>query len=584
MSDEEYVFPAELLERYEPVRALGRGAMGVVFEARQRGLERPVALKVMRTELTDAADHARFARELRVLSRIAHPGVVRLLDGDLAGRAPFLAMELLPGRTLLQRLERGLLSEAEAVELLRGLLPALAHVHEHGLVHRDLKPSNIFLRDGGGPVLIDFGLARKHVAGTLLTEPGEVLGTPAYMSPEMVCGEAPTPSCDLFALALVALSAWTGGNIHRDMYSLRDICSSLTSGSYYSIVLRLVQDRGPLGRVLSRALMPAPADRFQSAPEMLAALDDRPRPTRKRRARPEAARSAGPAMVLACAVAALLIGLRSSPPPAPPAPSPSASVVPAPLPSARALESSAELARLAAANDDALLTAIDGWRKLRFDMRHREFVDRQLADGVKPEYSLDINLRAQRETFDHAVPPERRQALTRESESVMERWLAFVAAQPAGAWPAPVEERVLSSFWHAHHALSVERSPVAPRAAQLLAPNYLPSLPGWLAAGARAGCRYDEGDFAVAERELFAARESFLDLHRDALSRDLAVAGSWLALHDLLFRTGGVLPAERERVLRALTSALQPVGDRFPPLAGPVAALRSAVAQLEKRF
>jgi CheY-like chemotaxis protein len=213
--------------RYRILRELGRGGFGIVYLAEDREGRRLVALKVSTPPADDQQAQARFVRETYTLSAIESEHVVRMLDtGVLHGRL-YYAMEYVPGPSLARRVsERGALSEAEVRQLARGLLAALAVAHAAGIVHRDVKPSNVILRNGEveRPVLLDFGLAKQTSDRALTKASGEViLGTPAYMAPEIVRGDAEhSPRSDLWSLgmtlrhALEAIDLWpnlTGMNL-----------------------------------------------------------------------------------------------------------------------------------------------------------------------------------------------------------------------------------------------------------------------------------------------------------------------------------------------------------------------------------
>jgi tetratricopeptide (TPR) repeat protein/predicted Ser/Thr protein kinase len=188
-------------------REVGRGGMGIVYEARQRSLGRRVALKVLaETIATDPARIARFRREATMLAQLEHPHVVRVLDaGDSDGRH-WLAMEFVDGESLDQRLQR--LAQAgghhegslrELVAVVQRIADALAHVHDAGILHRDIKPSNILLTHDGSPRLSDFGLARATTSLTL-TAVGALAGTPHYLAPEYVTRGEATAAGDIWSL------------------------------------------------------------------------------------------------------------------------------------------------------------------------------------------------------------------------------------------------------------------------------------------------------------------------------------------------------------------------------------------------
>jgi serine/threonine protein kinase len=192
---------------YEVLEETGAGGMGTVYRARERASGRIVALKVLRA---DAGDLTRFALEARMLAKLAHPGIVEYVAHGVTGDGqPWLAMEWLEGETLEQALQRGTLSVHETLRVARSVADALATAHEAGVVHRDLKPSNVFLVRDGRVKLLDFGIAKsRDVTG--LTHTGELVGTPAYMSPEQARGEAVDARTDLFALGCIVFRCITG--------------------------------------------------------------------------------------------------------------------------------------------------------------------------------------------------------------------------------------------------------------------------------------------------------------------------------------------------------------------------------------
>jgi tetratricopeptide (TPR) repeat protein len=189
--------PGTAFGRYEIIREIGRGGFGVVWEARDTGSGRPVAFKAVRAGRQAAPREARLLEEAEIAARLSHPNIVTLLDAGRTEHGPYLVLELLHGRTLADRLGSGPLSAAEAVETGVQVARAVAHAHARGVVHRDLKPENVFLCDGGGLKVLDFGLAhafgRRKVDG----------GTPLYMAPEQRRGAPEDERTDVFALGVM---------------------------------------------------------------------------------------------------------------------------------------------------------------------------------------------------------------------------------------------------------------------------------------------------------------------------------------------------------------------------------------------
>ena len=204
--------PAGLDVRYEVLRPLGEGAMGTVLLARDRRLDRTVALKFPRLDDVDPDEARRFREEARSLSRLRHPGIVELLDfhEDEAG-APVLVLEFVDGPSLDAVIgEGGALAHDRAVLWGVQILDALDHAHRAGIVHRDLKPANVLV-DGDGHVRVtDFGLALRGDRSRALTRAGAILGTPFYMAPELLRGELPTVASDLYAVSCLLYEFFAG--------------------------------------------------------------------------------------------------------------------------------------------------------------------------------------------------------------------------------------------------------------------------------------------------------------------------------------------------------------------------------------
>src|SRR5215467_1059693 len=205
---------------YEIIAAIGAGGMGEVYRARDTKLERDVALKVLPPQLaTDRAALARFEREAKAVAALSHPNILSIFDFGRDGDVSYAVMELLDGETLREKLTAPVSSRKAidyAVQIARGLSAA----HGRGIVHRDLKPENIFVTNDGRVKILDFGLARQGAvaaAGATAfatierhTDPGTVMGTVGYMSPEQVRGEAGDARSDLFSFGCILYELLSG--------------------------------------------------------------------------------------------------------------------------------------------------------------------------------------------------------------------------------------------------------------------------------------------------------------------------------------------------------------------------------------
>ena len=196
------------LGRYDLVRVLGKGAMGIVYEGRDPNLDRRVAIKTVKVEnLSEeaAAEYeARFRTEARSAARLQHPNIVSVYDSDRDGDIAFLVMEFIQGDDLKHHLDRGERYSLEQVlKIIRDLLSALDYAHKQGIVHRDIKPANLLIEPGGRVKLTDFGVARIQDSGEATRTQGSMVGTLKYMSPEQVQGQKIDSRADLFSVGVV---------------------------------------------------------------------------------------------------------------------------------------------------------------------------------------------------------------------------------------------------------------------------------------------------------------------------------------------------------------------------------------------
>jgi hypothetical protein len=198
---------------YEVLGLLGRGGMGLVYRARHQTLKRTVALKVIRNAgHTDAQARQRFLGEAEVAARLSHPNIVQVYEVGEHKGMPFLALELVEGGSLADRIGGRPLPVAEAVRLVATLAEAIHLAHSRNVVHRDLKPANVLLTPDGHPKIADFGIARRLDCASGQTGTGTVLGTPSYMAPEQAAGRVNEvgPAADIYALGAILYECLTG--------------------------------------------------------------------------------------------------------------------------------------------------------------------------------------------------------------------------------------------------------------------------------------------------------------------------------------------------------------------------------------
>ena len=205
--------PPGVPERYEGLEILGQGAMGVVYRARDRDLDRVVAIKTIHPNSSArgrdfSAIAARLCQEAMAAARLAHPGIVAVYAVGRVSETPYIVMEYFTGRTLAEILEAGSLPPARAVHVILQVCRALEYAHAQGVVHRDIKTSNIMVDGGGKTKLTDFGVAR--IVDKPTNETRMLVGTPAYMSPEQARGAPADARSDLFAAGVVLYEALTG--------------------------------------------------------------------------------------------------------------------------------------------------------------------------------------------------------------------------------------------------------------------------------------------------------------------------------------------------------------------------------------
>jgi eukaryotic-like serine/threonine-protein kinase len=269
---------ASTIGRYEILREIGRGAMGVVYEARDPALDRTVALKVIQPSAAGEAGRVfeeRFLAEARIAAALSHPGIVVVHD---VGRDPatgtlFIALELVRGQTLADLAEAGPLDWRTALPLVAQVARALHHAHRQGVVHRDVKPANIVVLPTGEAKVMDFGIARLESAQQRLTTTGQFIGTPLYTAPEQAKTEDVDGRADIFSLASVAYTLLTGhaafmaptipGIVHRVVYDEPEPASHLVRGLPVDVE-----------RVIARGLAKDPERRYPTGEAFAEDMED----------------------------------------------------------------------------------------------------------------------------------------------------------------------------------------------------------------------------------------------------------------------------------------------------------------------
>ncbi|HEY2946573.1 MAG TPA: protein kinase [Vicinamibacteria bacterium] len=261
----------ERIGKYDIVRPLGKGAMGVVYHAHDSLLDRDVALKVMlRQFAADPEQKHRFEREARAVAKLMHPNVVLVFDlGYHTDHSPYIAMELLKGQDLLQALRLGIpLPLDRKVSIILQVLDGLAHAHQTGIVHRDVKPANIFICEDGTVKIMDFGVARFTAASVTAT--GIVLGTANYMSPEQVEGIKVDGRSDLFSVGSVLFELVVG----RKPFQADSLMKTLFKIAHDepSYTLPAGAENEALLPILQKAMAKKVEERYQSAADFAFAL------------------------------------------------------------------------------------------------------------------------------------------------------------------------------------------------------------------------------------------------------------------------------------------------------------------------
>lgn len=259
--------------RYRIVKELGKGTMGVVYQAHDPQIDRTVAVKVLRPDrLTSQAFVDRFLKEARAIGRLSHPHIVTIFDAGEDQGTIYIAMEYLEGEPFNEVIRSGRLTVDQCVEIARQIAATLDYAHRRGIVHRDIKPSNIILTKDNQVKLTDFGIARiEESAAGQQTQAGEILGTPLYMSPEQVMGQPVDGRSDLFSLGvilyemIVGRRPFSGNNLAAIFRAITQDAPEPPSSADPFLP-------NPLSDLILKSLAKQPDERFQTGAQMAQAL------------------------------------------------------------------------------------------------------------------------------------------------------------------------------------------------------------------------------------------------------------------------------------------------------------------------
>jgi len=267
---------------YELAASIGAGGMGEVYRAHDRRLGRDVAVKVIPASVASETTRLRrFEQEARAAASLNHPNILAVYDIGTHDNCPYIVSELLEGQTLRQRLRNGSLPMRKLLDCALQIARGLAAAHDRGIVHRDLKPDNIFITNDGRVTILDFGLAKltrpesevEDLTKTIASDPGTVLGTVGYMSPEQVRGKPTDARSDLFSFGAVLYEMVSGERAFKGDSSA-EVLSAILKDEPQDLSAMQCEAPPALERIVRHCLEKNPNERFQSAHDLAFALEE----------------------------------------------------------------------------------------------------------------------------------------------------------------------------------------------------------------------------------------------------------------------------------------------------------------------
>jgi serine/threonine protein kinase len=259
--------------RYQIIKELGKGSMGVVYQAHDPNLDVMLALKVLRQDrVVSEAFVRRFLAEAKALGRLDHSNIVRVYNVDEDGGTVYIAMEFIEGEPLNEVMQKRQFNPDEIIRIGIDVAETLSYAHQKGIIHRDIKPSNILLKSDGRLKITDFGIAHiEDSSGPQQTQAGEILGTPAYMSPEQVMSRPVDGRSDLFSLGIILYELSTGKRpfVGENLPAIFNAITRVNPIEPLKLNPKISRD---LAQIIMKCLMKNPDERFQTGKDLAEAL------------------------------------------------------------------------------------------------------------------------------------------------------------------------------------------------------------------------------------------------------------------------------------------------------------------------